>query len=172
LRSVAKGKVNLGGDEATQQLKEQTEQFSELLRVVEQHLGAHIRAVRLSQRLTTSPACLAGEEFDPSPRMERLLLRGKGAGPRQRRILELNPKHPIVMKMHERYQHASDDPLIPMCADLLYGYAALAEGSELADPVAFNGRLVDSVSTLLGVAQSVNPAEPPSGASATAQEAG
>jgi molecular chaperone HtpG len=85
-------------------------------------------------------------EFDDSPFVERLLQRGKGGGPKQRRIMELNPKHEIYVKMEERFGQDAADPLLNDYADLLFGYALLAEGSELADPVQFN-RVLASVLT-------------------------
>ena len=154
LRSVAKGPVAIGTDEererSAHELEARTQEFGPLLRALEKYTGAHVRAVRLSQRLTSSPACLAGEEYDASPHIERLLMRGKGAGPRQRRVLELNPGHPIVVALLQRAQEAPEDALIPLCGDLLCGYAALAEGSELADPVAFNTRVIELLSGALG----------------------
>jgi len=154
LRSVAKGTVELGSDaereQADRALKDETEQLGGLLTFIGSHLGAHVRQVRLSRRLTVSPACLTGEEYDFSPHIERLLQRGKGAGPRQRRILELNPKHRIVAAMQERFRQDSTDPMVAAGADLLFGYALLAEGSELPDPVTFNARLAELLARGLG----------------------
>lgn len=145
LKSVGKGMVKLGSDEERQQtekeLKEQQESFSELLTLLQKKLDEHIKQVRLTNRLTTSPVCLVGEEHDYSPQMERLLQMGQGAGPKQRRVMELNPKHDILNKMFSRFQENKEDPVLGNYADLLLGYALLAEGSELPDPVQFN-RLV------------------------------
>jgi molecular chaperone HtpG len=105
-------------------------------------LSAHVKSVRLSARLTTSPVCLAGEEYDYSPRMERLLLKGKGGGPRQRRILELNGRHPLIVRLNEQ-SRAVGEPAIAWadCAELLLGYALLAEGSEPVNAVRFGHAL-------------------------------
>ena len=92
----------------------------------------------MSSRLTTSPACLVGADHDYSPQLEKLLQKGKGGGPAQRRILELNPKHAMLTKLHERFDTDKDDTLLRDYADLLMGYALVAEGSELLDPVRFN----------------------------------
>jgi molecular chaperone HtpG len=80
--------------------------------------------------------------MDYSPHLERLLQKGKGGGPKQRRILELNPNHDVFVKMHERFKYNSEDNALDEYADLLLGYALLAEGSELPDPVKFNGHMV------------------------------
>ena len=154
LRSVAKGPVAIGTEEererSARELEARTQEFAPLLRFLEARLGAHVRSVRLSQRLTSSPACLSGEEYDTSPHIERLLMRGRAAGPRQRRVLELNPRHPIVVSLLERVRDTPGDVLSPACADVLWGYAALAEGSDLADPVVFNAGVLALLADALG----------------------
>jgi molecular chaperone HtpG len=89
-----------------------------------------------------SAACLAGEEFDLSPHIERLLHRQSS-----RRMLELNPAHPIVQALQERCQRDEGDPMLAVAADVLFGLAVLSEGSDLPDPVSFREgitRLLDS----------------------------
>lgn len=141
LRSVLKGKLALGGEEEQrareQDLEEATTRFAPLLEAFRGILHANVRAVRLSPRLVDAPVCLAGEHADDSPRVEQLLLRGKGGGPRQRRVLELNPRHPIVRNLLAHAAPGTPTPLIEQCAHLLYGQALLAEGSELTDHVGF-----------------------------------
>jgi molecular chaperone HtpG len=77
-----------------------------------------------------------------SPQLERLMRTSHNL-PKQKRILELNPKHDVVGKLHERFAKDGDDPGIKDGADLLLGYALLAEGSELHDPARFNSLLVE-----------------------------
>jgi molecular chaperone HtpG len=142
LRSVIKGEVSVG-DEAekektAKELKELEEASASLLEALQKELDEHVKQVRLSNRLTSSPVCLVGAEFDYSPQLERLLQKGKGGGPKQRRIMELNPKHPIFKKLQERFQQNAGDKTIGNYAQLLLGYALIAEGSELPDPVRFN----------------------------------
>jgi molecular chaperone HtpG len=79
--------------------------------------------------------------MDYSPQMERLLQKGKGGGPKQRRILELNPSHEIFVKLQERFRQNKEDKTIGEYAELLFGHALLAEGSEIPEPTKFN-RLV------------------------------
>ena len=142
LKSVGKGTVELGSKEEKekrqQEIERQQEEHKDLLELLQKHLEEHIKQVRLSNRLTTSPACLVGAEHDYSPQLERLLQKGKGGGPKQRWILELNPAHPILERLEERFRDRRDDPLIGDYGELLMGYALLAEGSELPDPVRFN----------------------------------
>ena len=73
----------------------------------------------------------------------------QGNSPDQLRIMELNPDHDIVQKLHARVKENKDDPSIGEFADLLFGYAMIAEGSELPDPTKFNHAIaklmVDSI---------------------------
>ena len=138
LKSVGKGTVNLGNEEEEQEIKKKQEEAAELLQFMQQSLDQYVKDVRLTNRLRTSPVCLVGSEIDYSPQMERLLQIGKSGGPRQRRIMELNPQHPIFTKMVARFQQQKDDPMLVKYAHLLLGYGLIAEGSELVDPVEFN----------------------------------
>jgi molecular chaperone HtpG len=144
VRSLGKGALDWerASDDAAAD-PAQADEFAELTKHLEELLSTHVKRVRLSMRLTASPACLVGEEYDYTPRMERLLLKGKGGGPRQRRILELNPKHPVITKLRERQRTAADDARWPDDAELLLTHALLAEGSEPANPVRFTRALVD-----------------------------
>jgi molecular chaperone HtpG len=74
---------------------------------------------------------------------------GQEARPRQRRIMELNPQHEIFIKMQSRFQADSEDPALSNYARLLLGYALLAEGSQLTDPVAFNRLLAELLAQTL-----------------------
>jgi len=122
----------------------QADTLSALTKRLEELLAAHVKRVQLSKRLTTSPACLIGEEYDYTPRMERLLMKGKGGGPRQRRILEVNPTHPLIVKLNDRLRASGgDDPRWPDYAELLMSSALLAEGSQPADPVRFTRAITD-----------------------------
>lgn len=94
--------------------------------------------IRLSTRLVDSPACLVTEEHEYSPHLERLLQKGKGGGAKQRRIMELNPGHPIVARLHERYAMNAEDAAVDDSIELLFELALVAEGSEIADPVRLN----------------------------------
>ena len=146
LKSVGKGTIMMGSEEekekSQQELKKKEDDASGLLSLLQKSLDEHVKQVRLSNRLVSSPACLVGAEMDYSPQLERLLQKGKGGGPKQRRILELNPSHDVFVKMHERFKRDFEDDALGEYADLLFGYALLAEGSELPDPVKFNRHIV------------------------------
>jgi len=146
-KDVGKGTVELGSEEERKKRKEELAEkegaMTPLLEAIQKRLDAHVKHVRLTNRLTTSPVCLVGAEHDYSPQLERLLQKGKGGGPAQRRILELNPDHPILARLRERFEADAEDPLIGDYAELLLGYGLLAEGAELPDPARFNHLVAD-----------------------------
>jgi molecular chaperone HtpG len=147
LKSLGKGTIKLGSEEeqkkAQEELKQKEEETAELLQSLQKALDEHVKQVRLTTRLVSSPACLVvGAEIDYSPQMERLLMKGKGGGPKQRRILELNPNHELFAKILERYQQNKEDEALGEYAELLLGYSLLAEGSDIPDPTKFNRHVV------------------------------
>jgi molecular chaperone HtpG len=141
--------VDLGSEsekeEKKKELDEKTKEYGSLLERIQKALEDRVKEVRLSSRLTSSPACLVGAEHDFSPRLERLLRR-EGDAARQRRILELNPEHEIVTKLEKHLEESPETDRVAEYAELLYGYALLAEGSELPDPAAFAGRIGELMS--------------------------
>lgn len=142
LKSITKGKVQIGTDEEKQQreeeLKKKEEDYAKFLESCQTKLDAHVKRIRLSTRLVDSPACLVTEEHEYSPHLERLLQKGKGGGPKQRRIMELNSDHPLIVRLHERFQTNAEDPAVADAMEILFELALLAEGSEIADPVRLN----------------------------------
>ncbi len=149
LQSVGKGSIRLGSDEEKQQaesaLKQKEEEAAGLLSYLQKSLDKDVKHVRLSSRLVSSPACLVGTEMDYSPQLERLLQKGKGGGPKSRRILELNPDHEVFRRLLSRFRQNSEAPGIAEQGELLLGYAFLAEGSELPDPVRFNELVIKTM---------------------------
>jgi molecular chaperone HtpG len=147
LKSVGKGTVSLGSEEEKMQteedLKAKEEEMKPLLEHLQKKLDEWVKQVRLTNRLTASPVCLVGAEHDYSPQLEKLLQKGKGGGPKQRRIMELNPKHDILARLNEHYEKDHDDPMLDEYAQLLFGYGLIAEGGELPDPVRFNRAVAD-----------------------------
>lgn len=147
LRSIAKGQVDLAGDDDTAESdpdrEQQKETYAPLLSWLGQTLDEQVKEVRLSTRLTTSPACLVGDAADMTPALERMYRAMGQDGPKIKRILELNPTHPLVTGLREAYGARSDDPALAETAELLYGTALLAEGGELDDPARFAKLLAD-----------------------------
>ncbi len=148
LKSVGKGTVELGSEEEKKQaekdLEEKQETHKDLLGLLQKKLDEHVKEVRLSSRLTTSPVCLVAGEHDMSPQMERILRQTEGMGSMpgmdgpQKRIMEINPKHELLAKLQEKFGADQEDPALEDYAHLLLGYAFLAEGSDLPDPARFN----------------------------------
>ena len=148
LRSVGKGTVELGSEderkEAEEDRKASEQGYAELLERLQALLSEHVKDVRLSTRLTASPVCLVSGEHDLSPRLERLMKQARGgSGQLQKRIMELNPAHPILASLKSRFEADAEDPLLADYAQLLLGQALLAEGSELPDPVGFSKRVAE-----------------------------
>jgi molecular chaperone HtpG len=128
LASVAKGEVDLGDDAET------PEGFDDLLSWMGTELADEVKEVRLSSRLTTSPACLVGDPGDLTPTLEKMYRAMGQEPPKVKRILELNPSHPLVTGLKDAQAGGSAEKDL---AELLYGMALLAEGGDLAEPAAF-----------------------------------
>ena len=146
LRSVGRGAVELGTEEerkqAEEQRKESEQGYAKLLELLQEKLSEHVKEVRLSARLTASPVCLVSGEFDMSPQLERMMKQAQGGdGPLSKRIMEINPGHPILEAMKARHEADAEDAVLVDYARLLFGQALLAEGSALPDPGDFS-RLV------------------------------
>jgi molecular chaperone HtpG len=147
LKSVTKGKVQLGTEEERksqeEQLKKKEEEYSAFLQASQKKLDQYVKQIRLSTRLVASPACLVTEEHEYSPHLERLLQKGKTGGPKQRRIMELNPEHPLIARLFDRFQANNEDSAVDDSMEILFDLALLSEGSEIADPVRLNQLTLD-----------------------------
>ncbi|HEX6910467.1 MAG TPA: molecular chaperone HtpG [Longimicrobium sp.] len=137
LRSAGKGAVELEEGEKKEAGEEQKKEFEPFLDALQKRLETWVKEVRLSGRLTKSPAVLVVAEHDYSPQLERILSMGRGDGYRQRRILELNAGHALVQGLRRRFDANPGDPAVGDYAELLLGWSLLAEGSEPHDPVRF-----------------------------------
>ncbi|OLT47561.1 molecular chaperone HtpG [Saccharomonospora sp. CUA-673] len=149
-RSIAKGEVDLDSGSADDAADETAkEEFAGLLEWLRTTLSDHVKDVRLSSRLTTSPACLVGDEGDLSPELLRIYKQMGQPLPDIKRILEINPEHALVTGLRESHAKNADDPALGDVAQLLYGTTLLAEGEELPDPHRFAqllaGRLADGL---------------------------
>jgi molecular chaperone HtpG len=142
LKSVTKGKVHLGTEEEKKQreeeLKKKEEEYAKFIEASQKKLDQHVKRIQLSTRLVGSPACLVTDEHEESPHLQRLLQRGKGGGPKTRRIMELNADHPLIARLYQRFQANAEDTMVSDSMEILFELALLAEGSEIADPVRLN----------------------------------
>ncbi|HKU41159.1 MAG TPA: molecular chaperone HtpG [Polyangiales bacterium] len=105
-------------------------------------LESAVSDVRASERLTDSPACLVIPRGGLPAHIERLLRAHQQDLPEQKRILELNPTHPLVLRMKEELERDAESPRLTEWIELLYDQALLIEGSPLPDPARFSKRLV------------------------------
>ncbi|WP_110495023.1 molecular chaperone HtpG [Amycolatopsis antarctica] len=144
-RSIAKGQVDLDTDEEKETAEAEREQrqkdFAGLLSWMTTTLQENVKEVRLSSRLTTSPACIVGDAYDVTPTLEKMYRASGQNMPQIKRILELNPTHPLVSGLRDAHGERAGDEELTETAELLYGMALLAEGGELGDPARFTSIL-------------------------------
>jgi len=142
LQSVAKGEVDLGASEDGDDDAAKGD-FAELLTWLQETLDEHVKEVRLSTRLTSSPACLITDTFGITPQLARMYRASGQEVPVGKRILELNPDHALVTGLRQALAESSEREGLPETAELLYGTALLAEGGALDDPARFAALLAD-----------------------------
>ena len=135
LASVARGGLDLGDETEKKEAEEKGKEFSELTARIKAALGARVKEVRVTMRLTESPACLVADEHDIGGNLARILKAAGQKAPESAPILEINPSHPIVLRLKHEEKRFDD------WAALLFEQAVLAEGGELDDPAGFVKRL-------------------------------
>jgi molecular chaperone HtpG len=143
LRSVHAADAGVG-DEEEEEIAEATEKYSALFEKLAAHLGEDVKEVRLTSRLTDSPAVLVSEAGAQRPHLERMMREMHGRDARTPRILELNAGHPSIQGLQEMFTQDEGSQRVLDHADLLFGQALLAEGSNLPDPARFS-RLVSEL---------------------------
>jgi molecular chaperone HtpG len=140
LQSIAKGDLDLGKleDEAEKEAQKKIEEESKsLIERIKISLGDAVKDVRVTHRLTDSPACLVAGEHDLSGNLARMLKAAGQKAPESKPILELNPEHKLVKRMEDETEDAAFKDL----AHLLFDQALLAEGGQLDDPAGFLKRM-------------------------------
>jgi molecular chaperone HtpG len=147
LQSVAKGSLDLGKLEDEAEKKEQekeADEYKELTEKIKNVLGEQVKEVRVTLRLTESPACLVADSHEMSGNLERLL---KSAGQNvthAKPILEINPHHPMIQRLKSEETHFDD------WGQILFDQALLAEGGQLDDPASFVKRINELFLTKAG----------------------
>jgi molecular chaperone HtpG len=149
LTSVTRGALDLGAleeeaEKAAQ--KDAADAMRPLLERIQKTLGERVKDVRVSHRLTDSPACLVTGEGDMSANLERLLKAAGQAAPTIKPTLEINPGHALITRLNRE----TDDACFADWANLLFEQALLAEGGQLDDPASFVRRLNGLLSQLPG----------------------
>lgn len=139
-QDVAKGALDLGDLDSEEDKKEQEkvekefESFVERLKTV---LSDDVEEVRVTHRLTDSPACLVLGEADMGAQMRRILEQAGQAVPESKPTIEINPEHPLIEKMDKE----ADEDRFADFASILFDQASLAEGGSIKDPAAYVKRL-------------------------------
>lgn len=146
LQSITRGAVDLPSDEEPS--PEEAGAYAAVLTWLNETLD-DVKDVRLTTRLTSSPACLVSDIDGLTPALEKMYKAMGQELPPVKRILELNPQHPLVSAVKSAYDQRAGDPGLTETAELLYGTALLAEGGDLADPARFAALLADRLSKTL-----------------------
>jgi molecular chaperone HtpG len=154
LQSVAKGDLDLGKLEDEAEKKEQEREageFKELTDKIGRVLGEKVKEVRVTHRLTDSPACLVADPSAMSTNLERLLKAAGHEVPETKPTLEVNPHHPLVQAL----KYESDEKRFADWSYILFDQAVLAEGGQLAEPGAFVKRLNELMLALAGTGKRI-----------------
>ena len=149
LQSVARGDLDLGklGDQAASEDQATPQgESKDLLERMESVLKERASGVRVTHRLTDSPACLVSDEHGMSMNLERLLKASGQKVPTIKPVLEINPRHPIV----DRLRNETDSNRFSDWSHILFDQATLAEGGQLDDPATFVKRLNELMLALAG----------------------
>jgi molecular chaperone HtpG len=140
LQDVAKGSLDLGGLEDSEEKKateEIAKEFSDLVTRLNDELGDEVEQVRVTHRLTDSPACLVVTEDDMGMQMRRILASAGQEVPASKRIFEINPEHPLIVRLDQEV----DVDRFKSLTRVLYDQALLAEGGQLQDPANYVQKL-------------------------------
>jgi molecular chaperone HtpG len=140
LQDVAKGALDLDEVADETEKKDQEEkatEFSGLVERLKATLPEKVEKVRVTHRLTDSPACLVVGEQDMGNQMRKLMEAAGQSVPSTKPIFEINPEHPLVIKLHDE----SDEDRFADLGRIIFDQAILAEGGQLDDPAAYVSRL-------------------------------
>ncbi len=134
--SVAKGTLDLGDleDKEDKKQKEKAEkEAKKIIKRLKKALGDKVSDVKVSTRLTSSPACLVMDEHDMALHMQQILKQAGQTVPSSKPVLEINPEHPVMKKVEQ----TKDDEQFAKWSNLIYDQSVLAEGGQLEDPANF-----------------------------------
>ena len=136
IKSASKGDLELDKSSGSDR-KEAEKKFKELIELIKHQLKDEVKDVRLSGRLKDTACCLVGEEGDMDPQMEKLLKSMGQKVPENKRVLEINPAHPLFESMKGVFDKEPKSMMLDEYIRLLYDQALLLEGSKPKDPAAF-----------------------------------
>ncbi|MBF0506012.1 MAG: molecular chaperone HtpG [Nitrospirae bacterium] len=136
LKSVTRGDIKLDKTDDSDRKKAE-ETYGKILEFIKDQLKEEVKDVRMSSRLKDSACCLVGDEGDIDPQMQKIFKAMGQDVPPHKRILEINPLHPVIEAMQVIFNKDNSNPVLGEYARLLYDQAVLLEGSKLKDPAAF-----------------------------------
>lgn len=144
LQSVSRGELDLSKiadagttGESSEEQQQSVGEVKTLIERIKAALNDKVKDVRVTSRLTTSPACLVIDEYDIDPSLQRILRSMGQSLPNIKPILEINPHHPIVLKMEKE----SDEQRFTDWTSILFDQSVLTRGEQLEDPVSFVNRM-------------------------------
>ncbi|WP_406147816.1 molecular chaperone HtpG [Streptomyces sp. NBC_01012] len=157
LQSISKGEVDLDTEEEKKEVEAEREkrqqEYAGLLTWMTEQLGDTVKEVRLSSRLTVSPACIVSDTHDVTPALENMYRAMGQEVPQIKRILELNPSHALISGLQKAYSAQSDEEgtrtELAETAELVHGLALLSDGGELSDPSRFSRLMADRLERTL-----------------------
>ena len=142
LKSITKGDIEL--DKTRKEEREKAQKtYGKLIDLMKDTLKDDVKDVRLSGRLTDTVCCLVADEGDMDPQMEKLLRAMGQEVPAMKRILEINPDHPLVASLEAVFEKDAKNPVLENYIKLLYDQALVLEGSRPKDPGAFSKLIAD-----------------------------
>tara|TARA_R110002072_G_scaffold107777_2_gene234174 strand:- start:1856 stop:3787 length:1932 start_codon:yes stop_codon:yes gene_type:complete len=150
VQSIDRGDVDLDDEDTKKERADREETCKDLLSALGKSLEDHVESVRFSGRLTDSPAALVAGAGGMSGHMERLLKRSGQDVPSQKRVLEVNPDHPLVEGLKRLHGVDANSPRIGDYAELLFGQALLREGGAPVDTSRFTKLLTDLMVSSIG----------------------
>lgn len=137
LQSISKGKIDAALEEDNSKNDEKEKELLPILEHMQKILEKKVKKVQFTHRLTDSPACIIADENDMGLEMQRILQAAGQKIPTAQPILELNPEHPLIQRLHDE----TDDQVFAEWSQLLFEQAVLAEGGQLDNPAEFVKRL-------------------------------
>lgn len=152
--SVEQSEVSPGTEEEKEKsrktLEEKSEGAKDLLSFMRKSLEGSVKDIRLSDRLSTSPACLVNGEEGISSQMEQILRAMGQEVPDVKRILEVNPNHPLFAVLKELYDKEEFHEQLKDYCRIIYDQAVLAEGGTIKDPAGFGKKIANLMIKSIG----------------------
>lgn len=144
LKAVHRGEVEVGEDkERKKEAEDKGREYRDLLSAIKERLMEEVKEVKFSTKLTESACCLTADEGVMTAQMEQMMKAMGQEVPKQKKILELNPGHPVVETLNELFKKDKESRSFGDYVDLLYEQALLTEGSQMKDPLSFAKKVSD-----------------------------